>query len=277
MMRIHHLNCATMQPPSRRLINGTGTLFERGELICHVLLIETGDGLVLVDSGFGLDDIRQPGRRIGRQMVGLARPRLDERETAIRQVEARGFRADDVRHIVLTHLDLDHAGGLSDFPSASVHVHAREHEAAMAPITRVERNRYRRAQFAHGPRWVLHQESGERWHGFDCVRQLDGLPPEILLVPLHGHTRGHAGVAIDTGSGWLLHAGDAYFHRGEVVAPSRRCPPGLDLFQRIIQVDARARLDNQARLRALHRQQAPGIRIFSAHDPVELAEARTGG
>ena len=41
-----------------------------------------------------------------------------------------GFSPDDVRHIVLTHLDFDHAGGIEDFPNARVHVLAREREAA---------------------------------------------------------------------------------------------------------------------------------------------------
>ncbi|MGP3965322.1 hypothetical protein ACTWPT_56180 [Nonomuraea sp. 3N208] len=45
------------------------------------------------------------------------------------------------------------------------------------------------------------------------MRQLNGLPPEILLIPLAGHSRGHSGVAVDTGATWLLHAGDAYFFR----------------------------------------------------------------
>ena len=48
-MRVHHLNCGTMCPMSARLINGTGSYFERGRLVCHCLLIETNDGLVLVD------------------------------------------------------------------------------------------------------------------------------------------------------------------------------------------------------------------------------------
>ncbi len=33
-----------------------------------------------------------------------------------------GYSINDVRHIILTHLDLDHAGGLHDFPNAAVHV-----------------------------------------------------------------------------------------------------------------------------------------------------------
>ena len=49
--------------------------------------------------------------------------------------------------------------------------------------------------------------------GFERVRQLSGVPPEVLLVPLPGHTLGHAGVAIERTSGnWVLQAGDAYFY-----------------------------------------------------------------
>jgi glyoxylase-like metal-dependent hydrolase (beta-lactamase superfamily II) len=33
-----------------------------------------------------------------------------------RQIERLGFRREDVRHIVITHFDFDHIGGLVDFP-----------------------------------------------------------------------------------------------------------------------------------------------------------------
>jgi glyoxylase-like metal-dependent hydrolase (beta-lactamase superfamily II) len=43
---------------------------------------------------------------------------------------------------------------------------------------------------------------------------LNGSWPEIRLVRLAGHTAGHVGVAVPAGDGrWLLHAGDAHFHR----------------------------------------------------------------
>jgi glyoxylase-like metal-dependent hydrolase (beta-lactamase superfamily II) len=208
-MRIHHLNCATMCPPSERLINGTGGWFAPAKMVCHCLLIETNDGLVLVDTGIGLDDIREPNRRLGTGFVKIVRPALDEGESALRQVERLGFRREDVRHIVLTHLDLDHAGGLPDFPAASVHVFGREHDAAMKRRTLPERERYRPTQWAHDPKWVVHENAGESWFGFESVRAIANVPPEVLLVPLHGHTRGHCAVAVDAGGRWLLVCCDA--------------------------------------------------------------------
>jgi glyoxylase-like metal-dependent hydrolase (beta-lactamase superfamily II) len=106
------------------------------------------------------------------------------------------------------------------------------------------------------------------------VRELDGLPPEILIVPVVGHTRGHAAIAVDTGEGWLLHAGDAYFFHGEMDAKSPRCTPALAMFQRVIAMDNDARLRNQVRLRELARDHHDEVTVFSAHDPVEFGRFR---
>ncbi|MGC9671286.1 MBL fold metallo-hydrolase [Planosporangium sp. 12N6] len=271
-MRIHHLNCATMCPPSRRLVNGTGGLFEAGRMVCHCLLVETDDGLVLVDSGFGTADVRDPAASLGARFLRTTRPRLDMNETAVAQVAALGYRPEDVRHIVLTHLDLDHAGGLGDFPWATVHVHATEYEAALRRESAGEQRRYRPNHWAHGPNWATYPSAdGEKWFGFDAVRQLRGLPPEILLVPLAGHSRGHTGVAIDTGDRWLLHAGDAYFFHGEADPVRPASTPFLGLFQTMVQIDGRARRANQARLRELRAAHGDRVEVFCAHDEVELA------
>jgi glyoxylase-like metal-dependent hydrolase (beta-lactamase superfamily II) len=174
-----------------------------------------------------------------------------------------------VRHVVLTHLDLDHAGGIADFPRAKVHVMLQEHEAAMLTTRNRERLRYRAAHWAHWPDFELYRTRGERWFGFDAVGALRGLPPEILLVPLPGHTRGHAGVAVKDGGGWWLHAGDAYFHRDTL--DGRRPPPLLRVIERVNAMDLATYRANQARLAELARD--GGARIFCAHDPVELARS----
>jgi glyoxylase-like metal-dependent hydrolase (beta-lactamase superfamily II) len=273
-MRVHHLNCATMCPRFGRLVSGEGALFAEATMVCHCLLVETSDGLVLVDTGIGMGDVEDARGRLGGMFVSVVRPRLDPAETALRQVERLGFSAADVRHVIPTHLDLDHAGGLPDFPDAKVHIFEAEHAAAMARATHPERARYRPAHWAHGPRWVRYPVQGEPWFGLRAVRQLEGLPPEILLVPLEGHTRGHVAVGVQAPGGWLLHAGDAYFHRDEVHAEQRSCPAGLNFFQRVVAIDRRSWAGNQQRLRELARDHGGEVRIFSAHDPVELEQLR---
>jgi glyoxylase-like metal-dependent hydrolase (beta-lactamase superfamily II) len=272
-MRVHHLNCGTMCPLAARLVDGESDLFAAARLVCHCLLIETRDGLVLVDTGLGTADLRDARARLGRGFVVVTRPRLDPEEPAARQVERLGFRPGDVRHVVVTHLDLDHAGGLADFPEAEVHLLEAELDAALHPENRFAVQRYRRAHFAHGPRWRPHAvDEGERWYGFERARPIASVGDELLLVPLVGHTRGHTGVAVREEAGWLLHCGDAYFFRGEMLEPPR-CPVGLRLLQRLDDADHGARVANQRRLRELARDHGREARLFCAHDPVELARA----
>jgi glyoxylase-like metal-dependent hydrolase (beta-lactamase superfamily II) len=236
---------------------------------------------VLVDTGYGLRDVAHPHQaphpRITRIMRTMLNIRLDEAETAIRQIERLGFHAEDVRHIVLTHLDFDHAGGLEDFPHATVHLLQAEYDAATGPRSGfVPRNRYRPSQFDEVRNWRGYGAQGDSWFGFDAVRGLEGLPPEILLVPLPGHTWGHAGVAIDRGDRWLLHAGDAYFYRGEMRRARRRCTPGLRAYQMMMEVSREQRLANQARLRTLSIERSHRVSILCAHDAVEF-ERCVGG
>jgi glyoxylase-like metal-dependent hydrolase (beta-lactamase superfamily II) len=271
-MRVHHLSCGTCCPIGGRLFDGTtdGAL---GHLVCHCLLIETEQGLVLVDTGFGTRDIAAPTERISPFFLALCNVQLDPERTAIAQLRARGFDPADVRHIVITHLDFDHAGGIEDFPNATVHVAGRERDCARDGRggAFVGSRRYRPQQWDEVIDWRLYpMGGGERWFGFDAVRDLEGLPPEILFVPLVGHTWGHCGVAVDTDQGWLLHAGDAYFYRGEVGSEEPTCPPGMAGYQRLMEVDRRARLHNQARLRRLSIDHADEVRVFCAHDPVEF-------
>lgn len=259
-----------MCPLGGSLVGAQGSVLSRGRMICHCLLIETdAHGLVLVDTGFGTADIASPNERIGRAFMALSKPSLDPHETAIGRVKSLGFRAEDVRHILLTHMDLDHAGGLGDFPHAKVHVLSAELSAALARDTLNEKGRYKPTQWAHNPDWSAYVPSeGDRWKGFACVRDLTGLPPEILMVPLTGHTRGHAAIAVQDAQGWLMHCGDSYFYHGEM-EQIYRCPAGLKAFQRTMAYDRKQCLDNQARLRELVQTEGASLRTFSAHDPVE--------
>lgn len=264
MNTVHHLNCGTMCPRGGRLLGGEGGPLSTAKLACNCLLLEGDDGLTLVDTGFGLDDVRRP-RQLGVPFRAVVRPTLDSSETAISQLRERGLDPADVRNIVVTHLDLDHAGGLPDFPQADVHVHADELDAALNGGLR-ERQRYVAAHWSHGPRWVRHSTGGDNWFGFQSIRALSD---DVLLIPLHGHTRGHAGVAVRDGERWLLHCGDAYFHHGQVQTPPH-CPPGLAAFQAIMALDSAARRENVERLRELAQRHSDEVTLICAHDPERL-------
>ncbi|MFO1391512.1 MAG: MBL fold metallo-hydrolase [Agitococcus sp.] len=268
-LKIHHLNCGTLCPHGAPFINGHGKITDDGKMVCHCLLIESNDGLVLVDTGFGIEDVKHPNQRLGYAFVAGSRPVADYRETAYMQVKELGFNPSDVRHILVTHLDLDHAGGLADFPHAKVHIFAPEFNAAMNPNWR-EKQRYKPHQWAHGVNWQTYQTQGEKWQGFDSIRAIPELKDEILLVPLVGHTRGHSGVAVNTKNGWLLHCGDAYFNHQQMDAePS--CPIGLELLQYSLAASNKDRLYNTKRLQQLALNKSHEVQLFSAHDPVELA------
>ena len=255
-----------MCPRSSRFVTGRGGWRENGRMVCHCLLIETDDGLVLVDTGIGTADCAEP-KAIARPLREIVRPRLRREETALAHVSELGFAASDVRRIVQTHLDFDHASGLPDFPDAEVHVFADELDAMRNPGLR-ERPRYSPRYFDHGPRFVRHEVEGDEWMGFESVRVLDS-GAQVALIPMAGHSRGHCAVAVDAGDGWLLHCGDAYFHEREMADPPS-CPPGLVAFQALVGLDHGRRRRNKKRLNEFAREQGGDVTIFCSHDAAEL-------
>ena len=174
-------------------------------MVC--LLIETDQGLILVDTGLGLQDYSNPTAITKMYRVFTVMP-FDPNEAAIHQVQRLGYEPEDVKHILLTHMHFDHCGGLPDFPHAKVHVHKREYEAFTdGKILHWDEYAYIPRNLARQPEMILYETIDSKWYGFDAIR----LPfePEMYFIPLFGHSRGHCGVAVKTSSGWFFHAGDS--------------------------------------------------------------------
>lgn len=270
-MRIHHLNCGSIRIFGGIGMTGTGPMLGRAPAVIHCLLVESGDGLVLVDTGPGTRDYERPAalNRIFIQLAGLPR---DPAETAIAQVERLGFARRDVRHIVLTHFHFDHVGGLPDFPDATVHVYETEYEGIVRPRDLVERLVFRREHWAHGPGWRVHPRASDTWFGLAATSPVDLGGTEFVFVPLPGHTRGHCGVAIRTAKGWLLHCGDAYIYHGDVDPVQPRRPRGYYLWRPfwMLSYPFRAIGRHSKRLRALRRDHGDEVQLTCSHDPVEL-------
>jgi glyoxylase-like metal-dependent hydrolase (beta-lactamase superfamily II) len=270
-MHIHHLNCISTCPLGGKLMDaGKESVFKRGRLTNHCLLVETASQFVLIDTGLGVKDVLYPNSRLSSFFLNLVSPDFREEMTAIRQIERLGYDPKDVRHIVLTHLDFDHAGGLDDFPHAHVHMLRKERDSAVQQKTWLDRQRFRPQQWSTQANWKVYDPGeGDIWLGFNRVRTLQGIPPEIVMIPLLGHTLGYAGIAVQRDGTWLFLAGDAYFFHEEMNPHAPRCTPGLALYQSMMEKDRKARLSNQHRLREL-RLSSSEVELFCSHDVTEF-------
>lgn len=140
-------------------------------------LIQTDDGTnVLIDTGFSLDAITAA------QKPGYTGP-LGEDATPITNALAQiGVRPEDVRYLIATHFDLDHAGGNDLFPNAEIVVQQTHYDAAMSG--QYERYQRTRAQWeAKGLRYRFVEGDIE-------------LLPGIELIESSGHAPGHQSVLV---------------------------------------------------------------------------------
>lgn len=257
-MKIHHINLGAM---------GALPNDPNPKTICHCLLLEDDNGLTMIDTGLGLAEMQYPLELLGQKLMDVWHFEIDPNLSALRQLEAKGIKTQDVKRIIMTHLDVDHAGGLVDFPHAEVHLSVEEYQHWQSP-------RFVANQFAHQPNWKPHGavENEEQWFGLDSRKLALGLGVDLRLIPLFGHTFGHCGVAIHDGNKWLLHAGDTYYRRIEVSSANNPLDP----------IAAHSADDNTLRLQSLQKvrdllaNHGDEVDFFSTHDITEFKEQGVG-
>ena len=109
---IHHLTCGSFCPVCAPMFGQKGW---KAHLVCHCLLVETDLGLVLIDTGLGTQDYLHTQQRLGSLLTKFGAIVPDIHLSAFHQIQRLGYSLDDVKHIFVSHLDFDHAGGISDF------------------------------------------------------------------------------------------------------------------------------------------------------------------
>ena len=140
-------------------------------------LIETdASEHILIDTGFAQ-------RTIGAYRHRPELPHvMDEQDYVVTQLATLGLTAQDIRYVICSHFDPDHAGNLAAFPQAEIVVQRRLYIAAQkGEVPRFERTRDQ--WDAPGLRFLL----------------VDGdttLVPGVTLLETEGHTPGHQSVLL---------------------------------------------------------------------------------
>lgn len=195
-----------------------------GPLPMNVYCLRTPAGTLLFDTGETVratDPARYATDPVLRvlQRVGFLRYAIRPGEDAADQLAARGVEPDDVRWVVLSHLHLDHVGGLRHFPDAEVLVARTELEVQSGP--------HRRGSLpSDWPRWfdptlVDYADGGVG--EFDASHDLTG-DGTMRLLPTPGHSPGHQSLLVtrsdreDHAARPLLLAGDATFSQDQLLS-----------------------------------------------------------
>jgi glyoxylase-like metal-dependent hydrolase (beta-lactamase superfamily II) len=161
------------------------------------ILVKSPHGLAVIETGLG-NKLTEKQRKIFR---------IREDWDIPGSLSSLGIGRDDITHVVLTHCDFDHAGGVVmrndrgehelTFPRAQHIVQRTEWEDAMSPN--------QRASHTYWP------QNFEELKASDNLRLVGGeyeVFPGVFLVPTGGHTRGHQIVRITSDEDTAVHMAD---------------------------------------------------------------------
>ena len=212
-------------------------------------LVQLDDGTnVLIDSGF-------PRGHVG---AYYQEPRttnfvVEEADYIVNRLAVLGIRPSDIRYVVCTHLDPDHAGGHDQFPDAEFVVQRAHYEAARS-------GQYERFDWMR-PQW---DAPGLRYRTVEGDAEL---LPGVELIESSGHVPGHQSVLVRLPqTGPVLLAIDAMPRQLGGTAPEDRVAGPFDIDEVQMRVSTRKLVDLAAR---------EGVAlIIHGHDPAQWTTLR---
>jgi glyoxylase-like metal-dependent hydrolase (beta-lactamase superfamily II) len=225
-VKLHPLLSGRARAPTAALLRQSGRLAWRRALGLGVgedgwmpiplpafLVEHPGVGLVLIDSGLHPSVAVKPRENFGRvTLLAFRDLEMDAKQALPAQLRERGLEASAVKAVVMTHLHVDHASGISEFPGATFMVSRAEWDAA---TSQGQTHGYVTRQFDHAFDYRLLDFEGRdasSFAGFARTFDLFG-DGSVRTVYTPGHTLGHMSVLLRTARGEVLVAGDAMYLR----------------------------------------------------------------
>jgi N-acyl homoserine lactone hydrolase len=176
------------------------------------LVEHPGFGHFLIDTGFHSSVAVDPKQNLGR--VGALSFRgieMEQSQAVSHQLRARGIEPAGIKLVVMTHLHVDHASAISEFPRATFLLSKDEWAAASEP--RGYLRGYVRRQFDHAFDYRLLDFNSSRSDSFASFGRSFDLfgDGSVRLVYTPGHTRGHLSLVLRLAAREALIAGDAIY------------------------------------------------------------------
>lgn len=161
------------------------------ETSVNAYLVNTGGRLILIDTGAGSLLVATTGAL----------------QASLR---AAGYRPDQVDEIYLTHLHIDHLGGLMDgarraFPNAVVRANRRDSDYWLSATEAARADAMAKPFFAAAAASLQPYIDAGKFQPFDGATALSG---GIRSYPHYGHTPGHTAYGLESGGQKIMFWGD---------------------------------------------------------------------
>ena len=215
-------------------------------------------GLILVDTGLHPSIASDPEANLGRLAASFTDWTVRPGEDVASRLRTMGTDPSQVGTVILTHLHLDHASAVSEFPQATFVISSAEWEDATSGLLPILKY-YRPQQFDHAFDFRTVDYGADSINSFSTFGRSFDLfgDGSVVLLSTPGHSVGHQSVYLKTGAGPVLLAGDAIFLADQL-------EPGADLAAR---PRDRHNYERSIRELALFRKQHPDAIIVPGHDP----------
>jgi N-acyl homoserine lactone hydrolase len=224
-------------------------------------------GAILVDTGLHPSIATDGQENFGRLAARFGNPGLEAGKDVPAQLRRRGLDPGEIPIVVMTHMHIDHASAISEFPSSTFVVSEVEWEAA-ANGSKPLLNGYRRAHydFAFDYRTIDFDRGGiDSYATFGRTFDLFG-DGSIHLAYTPGHSAGHMSVIARLKDRDFAIGGDATYVEGQFDGSQPPAPRPFDAhnYRRSLQ-----------ELR-LFKREFPNAIVTPGHDPAfyERLEAR---